>query len=81
MEKNKDYWNKGLPYLDGIEFYNLLPFSPELGAAILSGRVDYARALDPVTARKAATSGHVHARILPKRDSRDLAECQKEAVR
>ena len=54
MERNPNYWNKGLPYLDGIEFYNLLPFSPELGAAILSGRVDYARALDPATARKAA---------------------------
>jgi peptide/nickel transport system substrate-binding protein len=54
MERNPNYWNKGLPYLDGIEFYHLLPFSPELGAAILSGRVDYARALDPVTARKAA---------------------------
>jgi peptide/nickel transport system substrate-binding protein len=56
MEKNPNYWNKGLPYLDGIEVYHLLPFSPELGAAILSGRVDYARALDPVTARKAATT-------------------------
>ena len=43
MEKNKNYWNKGLPYLDGIEFYHALPFSPELGSAILSGRVDYAR--------------------------------------
>jgi ABC-type transport system substrate-binding protein len=58
MERNPDYWNKGLPYLDGIEFYNLLPFSPELGSAVLSGRVDYARALDPATARKAeATPG------------------------
>ena len=58
MEKNKDYWNKGLPYLDGIEFYNLVPFSPELGAAILSNRVDYAQIVDPVTARKAkATPG------------------------
>ena len=55
MERNPNYWNKDLPYLDGIEFYHLLPFSPELGAAILSGRVDYARALDPGTARKAAT--------------------------
>jgi ABC-type transport system substrate-binding protein len=55
MEKNQNYWNKGLPYLDGIEFYNLLPFSQELGSAILSGRVDYARALDPGTARRAAT--------------------------
>ena len=53
MEKNKDYWNKGLPYLDGVEFYNLLPFSPELGSAILSGRIDYARITDPVTFRKA----------------------------
>jgi peptide/nickel transport system substrate-binding protein len=58
MEKNKDYWNKALPYLDGIEFYNLIPFSPELGAAVLSNRVDYARIVDPVTARKAkATPG------------------------
>ena len=58
MEKNPNYWNKGLPYLDGIEFYHGLPFSPELGSAILSGRVDYARILDPVTARKAqATQG------------------------
>jgi peptide/nickel transport system substrate-binding protein len=54
MEKNPNYWNKGLPYLDGIEFYNLLPFSPELGSSVLAGRVDYGRALDPVTARKAA---------------------------
>ena len=53
MERNQNYWNKGLPYLDVIEVYHLLPFSPELGSAILSGRVDYARALDPATARKA----------------------------
>ena len=45
MEKKPDYWNKGLPYLDGLEFYNLMPFSPELGAAILANRVDYARVL------------------------------------
>jgi ABC-type transport system substrate-binding protein len=52
MERNPDYWNEGLPYLDGIEFYNLAPFSPELGAALLSGRVDYARLLDPVSLKK-----------------------------
>src|SRR5207248_9321999 len=58
MKKNKDYWNKGMPYLDGIEFYHVLPFSPEMGSAILSGRVDYVRIADPVTARKAkATAG------------------------
>ena len=58
MEKNASYWNKGLPYLDGIEFYHALPFSPELGSAVLSNRVDYARICDPVTMRKAqATKG------------------------
>jgi peptide/nickel transport system substrate-binding protein len=58
MEKNPSYWNKGLPYLDGVEFYHVLPFSPEMGSAILSGRVDYVRVTDPVTARKAkATPG------------------------
>jgi peptide/nickel transport system substrate-binding protein len=52
MEKNKNYWNKGLPYLDGIEFYHALPFSPELSSGLLSGRLDYARLLDPVSQRK-----------------------------
>jgi len=58
MEKNPNYWNKGMPYLDGIEFYHALPFSTELGSAVLSNRVDYARIVDPVTTRKAkATLG------------------------
>ena len=58
MEKNPNYWNTGLPYVDGIEFYNVLPFSPEMASAIISGRVDYVRAVDPVTTRKAkATPG------------------------
>jgi peptide/nickel transport system substrate-binding protein len=58
MEKYPHYWNKGLPYLDGVEFYNVLPFSPEMASAILSGRVDYVRITDPVTTRKAkATQG------------------------
>jgi peptide/nickel transport system substrate-binding protein len=56
MEKNPNYWNKGLPYLDGVEFYHALPFSTELGSAVLSGRVDYIRITDPVTARKAKTT-------------------------
>jgi peptide/nickel transport system substrate-binding protein len=58
MERNPNYWNKGLPYLDGVQFYSLIPFSPDLGSAILSNRVDYGRIVDPVTARKAkATPG------------------------
>jgi len=58
MEKNKNYWNKQMPYLDGIEFYHVLPFSPEMASAILAGRVDYVLATDPATFRKAkATAG------------------------
>ena len=53
MERNPNYWNKGLPYLDGIQFFHALPFSTELGSAVLSGRVDYIRITDPVTWRKA----------------------------
>src|SRR5215470_161868 len=53
MEKNPNYWNKGLPLVDKLEIYHFLPFTPELGASFLSGRVDYARLLDPVTWRKA----------------------------
>src|SRR5260370_24791151 len=56
MERNKDYWNKGLPYLDGIEFFHLMAFSPELGSSVLANRVDYARITDPVSARKAAAT-------------------------
>ena len=58
MERNPTYWNKGLPYLDGVTFYHALPFSPELASAFLSGRIDYARLLDPVSRRKVeATPG------------------------
>jgi peptide/nickel transport system substrate-binding protein len=56
MEKNPKYWNKGLPYLDGIQFFSLIPFSTELGSALLSNRVDYGRIVDPVTARKAKST-------------------------
>jgi ABC-type transport system substrate-binding protein len=56
MEKNPNYWNKGLPYLDGVQFFSLIPFSPDLGSAILSNRVDYGRIVDPVTARKAKST-------------------------
>src|SRR5262249_10790659 len=55
-EGTADDWDKELPYLDGIEFYHGLPFSPELGSAVLSGRTDYARIVDPITARKAKST-------------------------
>src|SRR5215475_770162 len=61
MEKNKNYWNKELPYLDGIEFYHVMPFTPEMGAAILANRVDYVFATDPATFRKAAATPTMNA--------------------
>src|ERR1043166_2130124 len=56
MERNPDYWNEGLPYLDGIEFYHFDPFSPPLGAALFAGRIDYARLLDQVSRKKLETT-------------------------
>jgi ABC-type transport system substrate-binding protein len=53
MERNQNYWNKGLPLVDKLEIYHLPPFSPELGSSFLSGKIDYARLLDPVSWRKA----------------------------
>jgi peptide/nickel transport system substrate-binding protein len=53
MDRNPNYWNKGLPYVDRLEIYHMMPFSPELGASFLAGKVDYARLLDPVSWRKA----------------------------
>ena len=82
MEKNPNYWNKGLPYLDGIEFYHALPFSPELGSALLSNRVDYAphrRSGDG--AQGQGDARHVVDRLLPERHPGHLDEQQEEAAR
>ncbi len=58
FERNKSYWNPEVPYLDGLEIYHALPFSPEMSSAFLSNRVDYIRVTDPVTARRVqATAG------------------------
>ena len=81
MERNPDYWNEGLPYLNGVEIYHLAPFTPELGAALLSGKIDYARALDPVTAKKVQShAGDVQHRLLPERDSGRVAQQCEKAV-
>src|SRR3977135_1135047 len=29
QERNPDYWNKGLPLVDKLEIYHMMPFSPE----------------------------------------------------
>lgn len=39
-QKNPNYWNPELPYLDGIQ-HNHLAYGPATGAALITGRVDY----------------------------------------
>src|ERR687884_1150949 len=56
LEKNPNYWNKGLPYLDRLEVYHLNPWSPDVAAALLGGKVDYARTVDPIAASKIKTT-------------------------
>ena len=81
QERNPNYWHDGLPYLDGIEFYHFPPFSPELGAALLSGRVDYARLLDPVSLKRVTGNvGHVWHRLLSERYSGGMGQQHQKAV-
>ena len=54
FERNKNYWNKDLPLIDGLEVYHALPFSPEMASALLSNRVDYVRVTDPATMKRVA---------------------------
>lgn len=53
LQKNPNYWNPDLPYLDGIHLLHLNAWVPEMGAALLAGRVDYARAIEPGSFKKA----------------------------
>jgi peptide/nickel transport system substrate-binding protein len=45
LERYNSYWNKGLPYLDGIEMYH--GSTTDRGAMLLTGKVDYARHIAP----------------------------------
>ena len=79
LEKNPQYWNTGLPYLDRLEIYHLGPWSPELAAALLAGKIDYARVVDPVTMQKVrATPRMIGHGLLPERHYRHLdQQCEK----
>jgi ABC-type transport system substrate-binding protein len=55
MEKNPHYWNKGLPYLDRLEIYHIPPWTADVGAALIGGKVDYVRTIDPVAFAKVKT--------------------------
>src|SRR6266511_1974224 len=52
LERNPDYWNPALPYLDGIEIYHL-DVGPKAGAACLAHTIDFCFAIDPISEKKA----------------------------
>ncbi len=52
LERNPDYWNPALPYLDGIEVYHL-DVGQKTGAACLAHTIDYCWGIDPISAKKA----------------------------
>jgi peptide/nickel transport system substrate-binding protein len=65
LERNPDYWNPALPYLDGIEVYHL-EFGPKTGAGCLAHIVDFCWGIDPISEKKAKNIKGLHtARILP----------------
>src|SRR2546428_4698736 len=65
LERNPNYWNPALPYLDGIDIYHLEP-GPKTGAACLAHTVDYCFAIDPMSEQKAQKIRGLHtARIYP----------------
>ncbi|MFN8444681.1 MAG: ABC transporter substrate-binding protein [Caldilineaceae bacterium] len=46
LEANRDYWQKGLPYLDGIEF-RTIPDEASILAGLRAGEIDWALINDP----------------------------------
>src|SRR5437660_296214 len=65
LERNPDYWNPHLPYLDGIDIYHL-EFGPKTGAACLAHTIDFCWGIDPISEKKAKNIKGLHtARIFP----------------
>jgi peptide/nickel transport system substrate-binding protein len=65
LERNPDYWNPALPYLDGIDIYHL-DVGPKTGAACLAHSIDFCFAIDPISEQKAKNIKDLHtASIFP----------------
>ena len=52
LEKNPDYWNPDLPYLDGLDVFHIV-LGPKTGAACLANTIDFCFFIDPASAEKA----------------------------
>ncbi len=55
QERNVDYWNENVPYVDKMTHVWLIAWTPELAAALLGGVVDWAQWLDPDTFERVKT--------------------------
>ena len=65
LERNPDYWNPALPYLDGLDIYHL-DVGPKTGAACLAHTIDFCFAIDPISEQKAQKMKGLHtARTYP----------------
>jgi peptide/nickel transport system substrate-binding protein len=65
LERNPEYWNPELPYLDGIDVYHL-EFGPKTGAACLAHTIDFCWGIDPISEKRAGSIKGLHtARIYP----------------
>jgi len=65
LERNPDYWNPALPYLDGIEIYHL-DVGQKTGAACLAHTIDFCFAIDPISEKRAKSIKGLHtAHIFP----------------
>jgi peptide/nickel transport system substrate-binding protein len=65
VEKNPDYWNKDLPYVDRIERISIQE-AKDRGTAVLTGQVDFADAVSVDTYREALQRpNEVEARTIP----------------
>ncbi|MFC1892215.1 ABC transporter substrate-binding protein [Thermodesulfobacteriota bacterium] len=57
-EKNPDYWEKGLPYLDGLVYYQIVDYMTA-SAAMLKGEIDAIQQIDVVTAESMKKKGAI----------------------
>ena len=65
LERNPDYWNPELPYLDSLEIYHL-DLGPKTGAACLAHTIDFCFGIDLISEEKAKKMKGLHtARIYP----------------
>jgi len=65
LERNPNYWNPALPYLDGLEIYHL-DLGPKTGAACLAHSIDFCFGIDLISEEKAKRIKGLHtARIFP----------------